>query len=132
MLRGSPIAIAALTAIVTACGGPQVDNANLARAIQTASPAEVTVRCRVATLLSDSNGPDGTHERFDVDCNVGPTIEIDHNLSLAPRVPIRLGATVTIHGQFEPDPGHPVIHYTHHATGAHPGGWIQLDERTYQ
>jgi len=43
-----------------------------------------------------------------------------------------VGTTVIVHGQFEPDPGHPVIHYTHHATGRHPGGWIEVNGQTYQ
>jgi hypothetical protein len=53
-------------------------------------------------------------------------VEVDHNLTLA-RVPVTVGSTVIVHGQFEPDPGRPVIHYTHHPTGAHEGGWIQLN-----
>ena len=36
-----------------------------------------------------------------------------------------------MHGQFEPDSGHPIIHYTHHATGKHEGGYIQLRNRSY-
>jgi hypothetical protein len=58
-------------------------------------------------------------------------VEVDHNLTLAARAPVVVGATVMVHGQFEPDPGHPVIHYTHHATGAHEGGWIKLHGRRY-
>jgi Protein of unknown function (DUF3465) len=81
-------------------------------------------------LLPDSNGPDGPHEDFDVSV-AGHTVEIDHNLTLAPRVPVVVGDVIDIHGQFEPDPGDPVIHYTHHATGSHPGGWIKLHGHKY-
>ena len=82
--------------------------------------------------LADSNGQDGPHERFQVDLGGGVVVEVDHNLTLAPRVPVAIGATVTVHGQFEPDPGHPVIHYTHHATGRHEGGWIDANGTRYQ
>jgi hypothetical protein len=43
-----------------------------------------------------------------------------------------IGDSVVIHGQFEPDPGHPVIHDTHHATSRHEGGYITLNGTSYQ
>ncbi len=86
----------------------------------------------MTALLPDAPaGSDGPHQRFDVSVD-GVSVEIDHNLALAQRVPVAAGETVIIHGQFEPDPGHPVIHYTHHATGSHEGGWIQLNGSTYE
>jgi hypothetical protein len=113
-------------------GCDEVDNAAFDSAYHSMSSAEVTVRGTVTTLLADAPaGADGAHQRFDVSVD-GVTVEIDHNLSLAARVPVTAGATVVIHGQFEPDPGHPVIHYTHHATGSHEGGWIQLNGSTYE
>jgi hypothetical protein len=115
------------------CGcGDSVDNQQLFDAYHSAQPAEVTVRCNVSRLLSDGHGTDGTHQRFDIDCGQGLRVEIDHNVDLAPRVPAQVGSTVTIHGQFEPDPGHPVIHYTHHSTSSHhEGGYIELNGQTY-
>jgi len=115
-----------------ACGDPSVDNGAVASAIAARSPAEVTLRGPVRTVLTDSFGADGRHQRFTVDLGGGVVVEIDHNLSLAPRVPVTAGTTVTVHGQFEPDPGHPVIHFTHHATGRHEGGWIDLSGTRYQ
>ncbi len=109
-----------------------VDNAAFDSAYHAMSSAEVTVRATVAVLLPDAPaGADGPHQRFDVTVD-GITVEIDHNLDIAQRVPVAAGDTVVIHGQFEPDPGHPVIHYTHHATGSHEGGWIQLNGSTYE
>jgi hypothetical protein len=86
----------------------------------------------VVGLLSDGNGPDGPHQRFRVDLGQTVVVEVDHNLTLAPRVPVAVGSIVIVHGQFEPDPGRPVVHYTHHRTGAHEGGWIQLNDHRYQ
>ncbi len=112
--------------------GAAVDNAALDSAYHDQRAAEVTVMGTVTALLGDSPPRgDGAHQRFDVSVD-GITVEVDHNLSLAPRVPVAVGDSVVIHGQFEPDPGHPVIHYTHHATGAHEGGSIELNGTTYQ
>lgn len=112
-------------------GGDAVDNRAFDDDLGAGRAAEVTVRGTVTSLLPDSpNQGDGIHQRFDVDVD-GNAVEIDHNLSLAGRVPVTAGSVVVIHGQFEPDPGHPVIHYTHHATGSHEGGWIELGGTRY-
>lgn len=116
--------------MLAGCGDPRPDNGALLAAVAAGRPAEVTVQGHVVAVLPDDEGPDGRHERFRLQV-AGRVVEVDHNLTLAPRVPVVVGATVIVHGQFEPDPGHPVIHYTHHATGAHEGGWIKLDGRRY-
>ena len=114
------------------CACDDVDNAAFIADVHAMTAAEVTVRGTVTAVLPDAPpGADGPHQRFDVTV-AGVAVEVDHNLDLAPRVPVRVGDIVVIHGQFEPDPGHPVIHYTHHATGSHEGGWIELGSSTYQ
>jgi len=126
------LAALAAAALLAACGGDSApDNAALTSALSAGQTAEVTVQGQVRTLLSDGNGTDGPHQRFRLDLGGGVVVEVDHNLSLAPRVPLHDGDSVIIHGEFAPDPGHPVIHYTHHATGRHEGGWIKLDGTTY-
>lgn len=126
------VAVAALGVVLLAgCAESQkVNNPDFVTALTKGYPAEVTVTGVVTQLLPDSNGPAGPHEDFDVAVS-GHVVEIDHNLTLAPRVPVAVGDAVTIHGQFEPDPGRPVIHYTHHATATHEGGWIMLAGRRY-
>jgi hypothetical protein len=119
------VAAAACLLLLGACGGTGVDNAELPAALAAGRTEELTVQGRVVTLLPDGNGADGPHQRFRLDV-AGVVVEVDHNLTLAPRVPLHAGDTVTVHGEFAPDPGHPVIHYTHHATGRHEGGWIRL------
>ncbi|HEX6493417.1 MAG TPA: hypothetical protein VF112_07880, partial [Candidatus Dormibacteraeota bacterium] len=108
---------ALLTALVVGfvalpgCGGDSVDNAAFDSDLRSAQAAEVTVQGTVTALEPDSpDRGDGIHQRFRVSVD-GTDVEIDHNLSLAPRVPVATGKVVVIHGQFEPDPGHPVIHY---------------------
>ncbi len=130
MRHGARLGALVVVAALAACN--DVDNAAFDSAYHAMNATEVTVRATVTQLLSDAPaGADGPHERFDVSVD-GVTVEIDHNLGLAPRVPVAVGNAVIIHGQFEPDPGHPVIHYTHHATGSHEGGWIQLNGSTYE
>jgi hypothetical protein len=126
------LAAAALAcALLAACGDQPVSNQAVSSAIAAGQTAEVTVEGHVATLLPDGNGSAGPHQRFRLDLGGGVVVEVDHNLSLAPRVPVHTGDTVTVHGEFAPDPGHPVIHYTHHASGRHEGGWIMLAGQTY-
>lgn len=133
MRRSLPVRLATALAalIVAACGGgQQVDNGTLVAALNAGQTTEVTVQGRVDAVLPDGNGRDGPHQRFTVVVG-GVVVEVDHNLTLAPRVPVHAGDTVTVHGEFAPDPGHPIIHYTHHATGRHEGGWIELNGSTY-
>jgi Protein of unknown function (DUF3465) len=121
-----------VTVLVGGCRPAAPDNGALRSALRAGRPAEVTVQGRVVGLLPDGNGQDGPHQRFRVDLGQGVVVEVDHNLTLAPRVPVGVGGTVVVHGQFEPDPGRPVIHYTHHATGSHEGGWIEYGGRRYR
>lgn len=122
----------ALALLLAGCGADAVDNAAFDSALAAARPAEVTVQGTVTRVLADlPDRGDGVHQRFDVEVD-GTTVEVDHNLGLAARVPVRSGSAVVLHGQFEPDPGHPVIHYTHHATGRHEGGWIELAGTRYE
>jgi hypothetical protein len=121
-----------LALALAACGGDAVDNHAFDSAVADARPAEVTVRGTVTGLLADApDRGDGVHQRFVVEVD-GTGVEVDHNLGLAPRVPVARGSVVVLHGQFEPDPGHPVIHYTHHASGRHAGGWIELGGARYE
>jgi hypothetical protein len=119
-----------LALLLAGCGDPRPDNDALVAAVAAGRPAEVTVQGQVVAVLPDAEGPEGRHERFRLEV-AGQVVEVDHNLILAPRAPLVVGATVIVHGQFEPDPGHPVIHYTHHATGTHEGGWIKLNGQRY-
>jgi len=129
--RRAPLLLG-LCLAAAACGGDTVDNGAFDSALAAGRPAEVTVQGTVTRLLPDSpDRGEGVHQRFDVDVD-RTTVEIDHNLGLAGRVPVRTASVVVIHGQFEPDPGHPVIHYTHHATGRHEGGWIELGDTRYE
>ena len=116
--------------VLVGCGTPTPNNAAFLHDLQRHHAAEVTVIGTVVGVLPDGTGPDGPHERFQLQVG-SAVVEIDHNLTLARRAPVFVGETVEVHGQFEPDPDRPVIHYTHHATGRHEGGWIKVGGKTY-
>ena len=122
-------AVLLLSFFLPGCGTSTATD-TFANVVRAGYPREVTVTGTVQQVLPDGHGPKGTHERFVLRAD-GVQVEIDHNLALADRAPVQVGDTVTVHGQFEPDSGHPIIHYTHHATGRHEGGYIQLRSRSY-
>ena len=115
--------------LVSGCGSSTATG-SFANVVRAGHSHEVTVTGTVTQVLPDGHGPKGPHERFVLLAD-GVQVEIDHNLALADRAPVQVGDTVTVHGQFEPDSGHPVIHYTHHATSQHEGGYINLRNRSY-
>jgi hypothetical protein len=126
--------------LLSACGGapsPQgsgtaADNATLTADIaQGKSGAEVTFDAVVATEPADSGG----HERFNVTLPDGHLIEVDHNNSLAPEVPVHSGDHLLIRGQLYIDPGPRIgVHCTHAHTsrGCPIAGFIQFAGTVYQ
>jgi hypothetical protein len=128
---GVRVSLAVMTAgVLSGCASAHVDNPAFVGDLLAHHTAEVTVRGPVTELFPDSTGPTGPHQDFDMTV-AGHVVEVDHNLTLAPPVPLAVGDVVEVHGQFNPDPGHPDIDYTHHATGSHPGGWITLAGHRY-
>jgi hypothetical protein len=95
------------------------------------SGAEVTFD---ATVL-DNPVESGGHERFDVKAPTGERLEVDHNTTLAPYVPLHTGDKVVIHGQLYIDPGPRLgVHCTHAATssGCPSPGWIMFDTNFFE
>jgi len=93
--------------------------------------AEVTFDATVLNNPVQSGG----HERFEVKATTGERLEIDHNTTLAPFVPVHAGDVLVIHGQLYIDPGPRVgVHCTHAATssGCPNPGWIMLGTTYYE
>jgi hypothetical protein len=130
------LAVGALAAVViamSACGGRETpDDQGLHQDISNGtSGAEVTFD---ATVLSDPV-ESGGHERFEVKTTTGDSLEVDHNTSLAPSVPIHAGDAVVIHGELYIDPGPRVgVHCTHaHTSSGCPNpGWIEFANNYYE
>lgn len=77
-------------------------------------------------LFPDRTSSTGTHEQFIIKLSSQDlTLEIEHNISIAPRVPAALGDHVVVHGEYIWNPDGGLIHFTHHdPQGTHEGGYI--------
>jgi hypothetical protein len=119
--------------IVVACGGREVpdDQALHQDIVNGTSGAEVTFDATVSNDPVESGG----HERFEVKATTGEVLEIDHNTTLAPSVPIHAGDQLVIHGQLYIDPGPRIgVHCTHaHTSSGCPNpGWIEFASNYYE
>ena len=123
----------ALVFVVVACGGREVpDDQGLHQDIVSGTTgAEVTFDATVSNDPVESGG----HERFEVKATTGEVLEVDHNTSLAPSVPIHAGDQLIIHGQLYIDPGPRIgVHCTHaHTSSGCPNpGWIEFATNYYE
>jgi hypothetical protein len=126
-------AFAAVLVLLVACGGRDApdDQALHQDIVNNVGGAEVTFD---ATVLTDPV-QGGDHERFEVKAPTGEMLEVDHNTSLAPDVPVHKGDGVVIHGQLYIDPGPRYgVHCTHAQTssGCPNPGWIEYNNNYYE
>ena len=120
---------------LTACGAStQPDNAAIVSDFHNhQSTVEVTADATVVRLLADSTSSTGTHERFIIKLSSSDlTIEVEHNISIAARAPVKEGDHVIVHGEYIWDSQGGLIHFTHHDPQAtHEGGYIEDAGTTY-
>ena len=119
--------------VAVACAGREAsdDQALHQDIVNDANGAEVTFD---ATVLNDPVEAGG-HERFEVKVSTGEMLEVEHNTTLAPSVPVHAGDHVVIHGRLYIDPGPRVgVHCTHaHTSSGCPNpGWIMLGDNYYE
>jgi len=110
------------------------DNAAVKNAFERrAENVELTASGAIDRVLSDQDGPSGPHERFIVRLSdVGLTLLVEHNLSIAPRVPVAVGGTVLVHGEYVWNAQGGLLHFTHHdPDGSHEGGYVVYDGKRY-
>ena len=129
------LAAALVAAWLSACGGStQADDAAIVSDFNKhQSNVEVTADGTVVRLLADRTSSTGTHEQFIVKLSTGDiTVEVEHNISIAARVPVALGDHVIVHGEYIWNAQGGLIHFTHHdPKGTHEGGYIQDNGKTY-
>ena len=121
-------------ALLAACGSPQPDDAAIVADFQQhRSSVEVTADATVVRLLEERSSSTGTHERFIIKLTAGDlTIEVEHNISIGRRAPVRVGDHVIVHGEYIWNPQGGVIHFTHHdPEGRHEAGYIIDNGTTY-
>lgn len=122
------------TAPIATGSAAGTDNVAVQRAFeQHASGIELTATGQVDRLLSDQTGPAGPHQRFVVRLpERGMTVLVEHNLSIAPRVPVAAGAPVVVHGEYIWNAEGGLVHFTHHdPDGSHEGGYILYAGKRY-
>lgn len=96
------------------------------------SHVDVETGGRVVRVLPDDRAG-ARHERFIARVEGGPSVLVAHNLDLAPRVPVAIGDSVELRGEYEWNERGGVIHWTHRDPGGrHAAGWIRHDGRLYQ
>jgi hypothetical protein len=97
------------------------------------SNVEVTADATVVRLLADSTSSTGTHERFIIKLSSSDlTIEVEHNISIAARAPVKEGDHVIVHGEYIWNSQGGLIHFTHHdPQGTHEGGYVEDGGTTY-
>jgi len=129
------IAAALFAGWLVACGGSALpDDAAIAADFHNhQSNVEVTADGTVVRLLPDRTSSTGTHEQFIVKlASADVTVEVEHNISIAPRVPVALDDHVIVHGEYVWNAQGGLIHFTHHdPQGTHEGGYIQDNGKTY-
>jgi hypothetical protein len=87
---------------------------------------------RVTRVLPDDN-EGSRHQRFILDVGDGHTVLVSHNIDLAERIPVSIGATLSLRGRYEWNERGGVIHWTHHdPQGQEQGGWISRSGTLYQ
>src|SRR5215213_5791145 len=86
---------------------------------------------RVVRVLADDR-EGARHERFLVRID-GVSVLVAHNLDLAPRVPLQVGDSVQLRGEYEWNAKDGITHWTHPAPDGRPdAGWIRHEGRLYQ
>lgn len=102
------------------------------------SDAWVETTGRVEKLLSDDTDTSDSsdkHQKFLLLVPGDITVLVAHNISAAPRVPIRQGDTVTLRGEYEYTEKGGTIHFTHkpkYNSRNTQSGWIEFKGSRYE
>lgn len=138
MIRCRPHCVLAVgLSVLSACGPAAAIDQDGAATIESlfesrSSDQVVEVLGTVQRILSDDN-EGSRHQRFIVRLSTGRTLLVAHNIDLADRVPLRLGDTVSLRGEYEWNDQGGLIHWTHHdPAGERPGGWVEHAGRRYR
>lgn len=131
---GSVLALVIVASCVPGSSAAVADNAVVRRAFeQRAEKVELTITGIVDRVLSDQTGPSGPHERFIVRLpDVSLTVLVEHNLSIAPRVPVSAGESIVARGEYIWNAQGGLLHFTHHdPQRSHEAGYIVYAGKRY-
>lgn len=87
---------------------------------------------RVTRLLPDDN-EGSRHQKFLFRAAPDLTVLVAYNLELAPRIPLAVGDSVQVSGEYIWNEKGGLIHWTHKdPAGKHLPGWVELKGKRYQ
>jgi len=97
------------------------------------SQVEVTADGIVVGTFPDRASSTGRHEQFIIRLtSQNLTVEVEHNISIGKRVPVKEGDRVLVHGEYIWNGQGGLIHFTHHdPQGTHQNGYIVDNGTTY-
>ena len=92
----------------------------------------ITIKAVVIKILDDDLNGD-KHQKLILKLfNSNVTLLLAHNIDMAPRVPVKKGAIITVHGQYEWNEKGGLIHWTHRdIKNKHPDGWVEYKDKRY-
>lgn len=85
---------------------------------------------KVTQLLPDDL-KGSRHQHFLVAVTPKQIVKVAHNIDLAPYVPVKVGDTVELKGEYIDSDPHDVIHWTHYNPRGGEGGYIRFAGRLY-
>jgi len=118
----------------TAAPSMAADDAAIAADFQNQrSQVEVTADGIVVGTFPDRSSSTGRHEQFIIRLtSQNLTVEVEHNISIGKRVPVKEGDRVVVHGEYIWNGQGGLIHFTHHdPQGTHQNGYIVDNGTTY-
>ena len=127
-------AVALLFVLCVSCNTNSSNGDSIARAFEEhQSNVQVEGEGTVLRILPD-DAIGSPHQKFIVQIPSGPTVLIEHNIDLAPRIDeLKVGDAISFSGEYVWNEKGGLIHWTHHdPTGKHQAGWIKYAGRTYQ
>ena len=111
---------------VTTAEGAAASEALILEAFRERRSGFVVESLGVVDMLLPDDTKGDRHQRFILRLASGHTLLVSHNIDLAPRVPLAVGDTVYLSGQYEWNEQGGVIHWTHRdLLRRRPGGWIE-------
>jgi Protein of unknown function (DUF3465) len=131
--------VVALALGLAACSPPvaTADNAAALRDIAARhSGTEEVVEGTVLSVLPNSHGPSGVHERFVVDVRAAGSdvpLYVTDNISVGEVAPVHVGDRVTVKGELAFNDYGPLLHWTHRDLGMrHAPGFVEVGGRIYE
>jgi hypothetical protein len=90
----------------------------------------VNFEAQVIKLLRDDLKGD-KHQKLIMKINKH-TLLLAHNIDIAHRIPVKVGDTITVQGEYEWNEQGGLVHWTHRSNNNHPEGWIKHKNTKYQ